>query len=129
MPFGLTNAPATFQALMNDVFRRFLWKFVLVFFDDIVVYSRTVEEHIERLSVVLTPFRSIIYLLMEKNVFSGGHNSNIWIISGEGDAADDSKVPLMLKWPTPQHFNSGHSWGSPVIIDDLWPITDPLPGL
>ena len=57
MPFGLTNAPAAFMDLMNHVFRDYLDKFVIVFIDDILVYSKDEQEHEDHLSLVLQQLR------------------------------------------------------------------------
>ena len=53
VPFGLTNAPAAFMALMNGVFRPYLDKFVIVFIDDVLVYSKSKQEHQQHLKMVL----------------------------------------------------------------------------
>ena len=57
MPFGLTNAPSTFMQLMKEVLRDFIGKFVVVYFDDILVYSTSIKAHVEHVRLVLNTLR------------------------------------------------------------------------
>lgn len=103
MPFGLTNAPATFQGLMNDIFRQYLRKFVLIFFDDILVYSTTMEEHIQHLRVTLDILRSHkLFAKKSKCCFGQSRIEYLGhIISKQGVEADPSKISSMQQWPKP----------------------------
>jgi len=104
MPFGLSNAPATFQALMNDVLRPFLRRFVLVFFDDILIYSSSWSEHLQHVGLVFSALRAHgLYLKRSKCSFGTlsvdylGH-----VISADGVAMDSDKVAAVTSWPTPR---------------------------
>ena len=66
MPFGLCNAPATFQRLMNQVLRKYLGKFVLVYLDDIIIYSKTFEEHKEHVRLVFEALRAASLMMKPK---------------------------------------------------------------
>jgi hypothetical protein len=70
MPFGLTNAPATFYTLMNDIFREWLDDFVVVYIDDSLIYSPSLEEHVEHLRKVFQRLReNKLYAKLEKCEF------------------------------------------------------------
>jgi hypothetical protein len=103
MPFGLTNAPATFQGLMNDLFHPHLRKFILVFFDDILVYSKSWNDHLSHLHTVLTILSTNSLFAKESKCRFGvtsvdylGH-----VISEQGVSVDSSKIVTVLEWPTP----------------------------
>jgi hypothetical protein len=104
MPFGLTNAPATFQSLMNSVLQPFLRKFVLVFFDDILIYSRSWSQHLRHLNIVLQALRDHhLHVKRSECAFATasvayqGHD-----ISADGVAVDSDKVQAVATWPQPR---------------------------
>lgn len=101
MPFGLTNAPTTFQALMNDIFRPYLRRFVLVFFEDILIYSSSIDEHAQHLALVLDIRESHpLYVNEKKCEFCKNKVAYLGHIkSSEGVAIDPEKVQTMVVWP------------------------------
>ncbi|OMO81561.1 reverse transcriptase [Corchorus capsularis] len=103
MPFGLSNAPSTFQSAMNELFRPFLRKFILVFFDDILVYSKSMEEHLVHLEKALQTLADQHYFAkFSKCSFAQGSVDYLGhIISGLGVAVDHSKIDAILAWPVP----------------------------
>jgi len=103
MPFGLTNAPATFQALMNEVLGPFLRRFVLVFFDDILIYS-TWADHLKHVKAVFQLLRQH-HLCVKRSKCSFGASSVGYlghIISENGVAMDPTKVAAVEAWPRPR---------------------------
>jgi Reverse transcriptase (RNA-dependent DNA polymerase)/RNase H-like domain found in reverse transcriptase len=105
MPFRLTNAPATFQALMNQVFKPFLRKFVIVFFDDILIYSKDIHSHQCHLAQILQKLCEN-QLTAKRSKYEFGVNQVEYlghIISERGVATDPRKVEVMQGWPTPKN--------------------------
>jgi len=101
MPFGLTNSPAAFVDLMNRVFKPYLDKFVVVFIDDILIYSRTLEEHTHHLRTTLKVLRkNELYAKLSKcefwlrKVAFLGH-----VVSNERVSVDPQKIETVSNWP------------------------------
>jgi hypothetical protein len=104
MSFGLTNALTYFMYLMNKVFMEYLDKFIVVFIDDILIYSKNEEEHIEHLHMILQKLREHqLYTKLSncefwlKQVFFSGH-----IILEGGISVDPSKIQDALSWKAPR---------------------------
>nr|GEX01110.1 putative reverse transcriptase domain-containing protein [Tanacetum cinerariifolium] len=102
-PFGLTNAPTIFMDLMNRIFHKFLDKFVIVFIDDILVFSKSKEEHEDH------P-RTVLQTLRQEKLYAKFSKCEFWlssvaflghIVSAEGITMDPTKVEAITKWPRP----------------------------
>jgi hypothetical protein len=104
MPFGLTNAPSTFQCLMNHIFQPYLRKFILVFFDDILIYSRDMETHLTHLTKTLELLRHHqLYAKMSKCTFGCSEVEHLGhVVTPQGVCADPGKIQAMVDWPFPK---------------------------
>ncbi|KAL2252041.1 UNVERIFIED_CONTAM: Retrovirus-related Pol polyprotein from transposon [Sesamum indicum] len=112
MPFGLTNAPAAFMALMNKTLQPFLDQFVIVFIDDILIYSSSPEEHEQHL-------RTILQILREKQLYGKFSKCEFWmeeiaflghVVSKKGVQPDPAKVKAILEWEPPKNVTEVRSF-------------------
>ena len=112
MPFGLTNAPAAFMDLMNRVFRPYLDQFVVVFIDDILVYSIDEQEHEQHLKIVLQTLR-------EKKLYAKLSKCDFWlkevsflghIVSAGGIRVDPAKIEAVINWKPPRSVTEVRSF-------------------
>ncbi|GFO29472.1 Pol polyprotein [Plakobranchus ocellatus] len=104
MPFGLSGAPATFQRLLQSSMNDLVLRIILVYLDDVLVFSGDFDDHIKRLETVFNRLRELgLKLNPEKCQFGAGEVHYLWhIISKEGVATDPDKVSAVNDWPTPK---------------------------
>lgn len=120
MPFGLTNAPAVFQHFMNDVFRDLLDRIVLIYLDDLLIFSDNEEQHEDHVRQVLDRLiKNALYCSAEKCEFSVTTTEFLgFIVKPDGVTMSENKVSAVMDWPQPTKVKELHSWDSRTSIGD-----------
>lgn len=104
MPFGLKNAPATFQRMMDEILRDYLYKFCFVYMDDVVIFSKSLSEHLDHIRIIFKKFREVnLKIQLDKSEFLSkevaflGH-----LITPEGIKPNPSKISAIKNYPLPK---------------------------
>jgi len=112
MSFGLTNAPSTFMRLMNHILRAFISKFVVVYFDDILIYSKEFDEYMDH-------FRQVLDVLKKESLYANLKRCDFcmdiiiflrYVVSAKGIEIDEAKVKAIQEWPTPKSITEVRSF-------------------
>ena len=139
MPFGLSNAPSTFMRVMNQALRPFIGRFVVVYFNDILIFSTTLEEHLAHLREVLIALRKEKLFAKHKCEFGASEVLFLgYVVSSTGLRVDPQKVEAVASWPTPTMISEVRSFHGLASFyrrfihnfsDIMAPITDCMKGV
>lgn len=111
MPFGLTNAPSTFMQIMTQILRPYFRRFIVVYFDYILIYSQSNEDHKEHLRQVTRTLRAEIYIILKKCTFMSPTIVFLdFTVSSKVVEIDPEKIKAIVDWPLPTNIHEVRSF-------------------